>query len=266
MASIITLAFGLLYMVSVYMAVDPLFADNTSIRNKLIAKTISEYQIASQNSYFDKRSTRFWSDYTSEPDAGYEYLKLQPYYDVIEKFNVSGPVSNDGYSFDRIVLAYSKYRAKAGVIDNALTLADSTCGSGSISAARSYCPQGNIMWAGLDSNVYFKDILEGESARVKRTITKLYRNYSNAGEFVSISDGTVDTLARLAGYNGNAANCVGIYVLDGAIPVSCDDMFNWWGMPITLNIVNSNRIYLLNTTSIVRYGNQVVIAEEASLE
>tara|TARA_R110001592_G_scaffold33503_19_gene116024 strand:+ start:715 stop:1515 length:801 start_codon:yes stop_codon:yes gene_type:complete len=266
MSTIITFAFGMFFIVSINMALGPLFSENTSIRNQLIARTIGEYQIASQRRYFENRNSQFWGDDFNAIGAGYEYLTTQPYFNQIERFEAAGAVSKDGFRFSRIVMVYSLNRNLKGSDGHTITLMDSVCGGGSIITASKYCPQNDVMWSSLDADAYYDDILEGESARIKKTITKFYRNYGVAEQFTGISAGTIDTVARLSGYNGTAQSCEGIYMLDGSIPITCDDMFNWWGTPITLNIVGSKKIYLINTTSIIRSGKNVIIGEEASLE
>ncbi len=176
---------------------------------------------------------------------------------------------SQGFSGTELVLVGKGDHPNENLTDMRSRLEDASanaCGDTAFAEGGSWCLSSGESWLRVGATDYFPVMLSGESARLKSTITKFYRRYSGDGKFTDLADGSVVNLAAQSGYLGTEDNCSGVYLFDGVIPLTCMDMFNSWGGNIILQVENSNSVVLVNETSIIRNGQNVVLAEEAKLE
>jgi len=246
------------------MAVAPIFERYGSERREIIASDINAFQKAINDQFLEFGMTTLNDPDTAQLVAGYEHLRLRDQNELISHAS-SGFITNNGWRFARVAIWYEDPRYAVG--DSAyVSAANNACGTSDFNSGLTWCGDRSSMWARLETQDYYEVLLKGESARLKRTITKFYRRYSADQTFSDMADGASVTLADAVGYAGPPADCTGLFVLDGTIPLTCDDLFNHWNLPVTLNKINQNSIALTNRTGLIRNGQAVFLAEEARLE
>ncbi|MBA1280206.1 hypothetical protein [Stutzerimonas stutzeri] len=147
-----------------------------------------------------------------------------------------------------------------------LSAANNTCGTGSFTSSSSWCGRVQSIWGKLESKGNHSALILAEKQRLYRTISKFYQRYNKDGSFSQLANGQVTTLAQLAGYTGSASSCAGVFAYN-EIPLGCNDLFNYWGVPVVFNKVTDTHIALVNRTLLIGSSGQPVrIAEEARLE
>lgn len=194
---------------------------------------------------------------------GYEYLRFSSPESFSSSINAG--LSDGVWRFDR---AAFWFESPFDAVGNAayVQAANNTCGSTDITAGSSWCGRANSVWGKLENKETHTDLLLGEKQRLHKIVSKLYRRYSHDQTFAPLANGKMRTLAQLVGYAGAANACSGVFVYN-QMPFDCDDLFNYWGIPIAFNKITDNHVALVNRTLVLSAtGQPVRIAEEAKLE
>ncbi|KKN80585.1 hypothetical protein LCGC14_0328040 [marine sediment metagenome] len=265
MAILIAVVLSVFYMVAIDMATAPTFEKYGQSRSELIARDIADLQFAIHDQRLTTASLSYNDVETARAEPGYEYLNINNRTTLINSDSTGSFLTLNGWRFWRTALWYENPKLPLGNTNYVLA-ANNTCGSGDLQTGLLWCGSVSSLWAKLETIDDYELIMQGESARLKRTITKLFRRYSSDSVFTDIVDGTTVSLPLAVGYTGNAISCQGVYLLDSVIPLTCDDLFNYWGQGILLSKRSKNSIALINRTSLYRYNQPVLLAEEAILE
>jgi len=193
---------------------------------------------------------------------GYEYLKN----DSLELFQVERvQLSDAAWRFQRIG---AWFESPYDVVGNSeyLSINSNSCGTGSFSTATSWCGRAASIWMKAEDRQGFGELLLGEKQRLVRTMSKLAKRFNRDGTFTPLAAGSFRTLPQLVGYSGTPEACAGVFAYN-EIPLTCDDLFNVWGNPISLNQISDRHIALVNRTQIFNASGLVVrLAEEIKVE
>ena len=219
--------------------------------------------VAMDNRYAENPTGGYLSPATLQTVPGYEHLR---FLDPIRFQFQYVPNLNDGvWLFNRAALWFESPNDSVGTASYVLP-ANNTCGTGAFTDGTEWCGREQSLWAKLENKTDFSSLLMAEKLRLTRTMRKFYQRYTKDQTFTTLANGQYATLAGLVGYAGTAANCGGVFVYN-EIPFGCEDLFNYWGIPIVVNRLTANNIVLVNRTLVASSsGQQVRLAEEAKLE
>lgn len=281
MIAIIAMVAGLILASAVALTVTPLYTNIYQGQASLAARdvyTIGEYITEGKRHHGTDMSWRYTRDGSMVfTRPSYSYLRFGGVYrnwkDGRNKtehpyiVRLYPYVDSGGYNIRRNIIAIPRFGGLAmSEAAQFLRSADvNECLTGFENKVQS-CLSDEFTWAEVSDRDSMQGYLAGESARLKATISKFYRFYSANSSFTSISPGESRTLAEAVGFTGVALSCSGVFVLDGEIPLACSDLFNRWGGPVVIQVNSPNSIVLINETNIVRNGENVILAEEATLE
>lgn len=260
---IVAFAVGLLIITAVTLASMPVDGIYVRQRGEILRNDMAMLMSAIEQRYEENPAGGYLTPAAIVATTGFEHLRLlEP---SRFQFQVANTLNDGVWRFNRAAMWFE---SPTGFVGNTqyIAAANNTCGVGGLTAAGSWCGRTQSIWGKLETKGSHSVLLLAEKQRLYRTISKFYQRFNKDGTFVPLANGQVRTLAQLVGYAGTAANCSGIFTYN-EIPLGCDDLFNYWGIPIALNKISNLHIALVNRTQIVGASGQVVrIAEEARLE
>lgn len=136
-------------------------------------------------------------------------------------------------------------------------LAQNTCGAqGYDIETTSWCGSKNSMWYVKDTRQALPEQIMNQRMRLNRLSQKfadyfnVNRSYPNKDAAnVLLANGSITSLAFLAGYAGGAKNCSGPYHYQG-IALDCSDMFDLWGGAIGYQFESNKHIILVSESPI----------------
>jgi len=260
---IVAFAVGLLVFTAVTLAALPLDGLYTQQRTQMLRNDMSTLMAAIEARYEENPTGGYIAPGVITTTPGFEHLRLLS--PERFQFQVASTLNDGIWRFNRAAIWFESPHAFVG---NTLYLsaANNTCGVGGFTSSGSWCGKEQSIWGKLESKGNNSALLLAEKQRLFRTIRKFYQRFNKDQTFSPLANGQVRTLASLVGYAGTAANCSVVPVYN-EIPLTCDDLFNYWGIPIVLNKLSTKHISLVNRTQIVSSTGQVVrIAEEARVE
>lgn len=254
---------GLLLVSVVASSLKPLETASGESFARIMSGRLSVFAEAISEQYADNPAGGLLTPAVISATPGYEYLNsYRP--SLFQSASAAG-INDTAWRFQRLGMWF---QLPYGYVEEAdyLLAANNECGVGDFNVSTSWCGRPESFWLKLESRNSNSMMLLSEKQRLFRTMSKFYRRYSFDRKFSSVAYGGYATLASLAGYVGTASACAGVRVYEG-IPLTCDDMFNAWGIPITLNSISKNRMALVNRTGVITSNGQPVrLAEEAVLE
>lgn len=257
------LAVGMMLLGIIGMVVQPLGELTRLYQGQLVAERIAVIGDAIQQRYLELPSGGFLSPAGIAQINGYQYVaSAKP-----EVFQVATAdnLNDSAWQFSRLAV-YFQYSGSLISPQDYLTAANNSCGTGAFASGQSWCGPSMSTWLRLETKANYTTMLLSEKQRLYRTMRKFLMRYSADSRFTSLTPGSAQTLPALVGYNGTATACSGVWVYTG-IPFTCDDLFNAWGIPITVNQASIKRLALVNRTGIIiSNGQPVRIAEEVNLE
>lgn len=260
---IVAFAVGLLVFTAVTLAAMPLDGIYTKQRGDILRHDMATLMTAIEQRHEENPLGGYLTPSAIITTPGFEHLHLlEP---ARFQFQATNALNDGVWRFNRAAIWFESPHDSVGNAQY-ISAANNTCGAGALTVAGSWCGRSQSIWGKLESKGNHSVLLLAEKQRLYRTIGKFYQRFSKDGSFVPLANGQVRTLAQLVGYTGSAASCSGNFVYN-EIPLGCDDLFNYWGLPIALNKVSDLHIALVNRTQIIGASGQVLrIAEEARLE
>ncbi|WP_326430255.1 hypothetical protein VQ574_21270 (plasmid) [Stutzerimonas frequens] len=263
MAIILVLAIGFITFSAMNMAIAPIESSFEQYRTEILRHDMSVIVEAMDSNLAENPLNGYISPSALASTSGNEYLRFSE--PGRFQHQVATSLSDGVWRFDRAAVWFESPHSYLGNT-NYVSSSNNDCGAGAFTSGGEWCGRSESLWAKLENKRSYSDILLGEKQRLYRTIRKFYQRYSKDQSFSSLGNGQVRSLASLVGYSGTAANCVGVFTYN-EIPFGCEDLFNYWGVPVVLNKVTANHIVLVNRTLIQSAAGQVIrLAEEARLE
>lgn len=248
---------------SMNMAMIPVEATLEHRRSEILRSDIQEIAAAVDERFEENPVGGYVAPATLAGVAGYEYLLNRSPYRF--KFQSATLLNDSAWLFGRAAIWFESPHDAVGD-SNYLLAANNSCGTGAFNSGGSWCGRKQSLWSKLETKNNYSLQLFGEQQRLTRTMRKFYQRYNKDQTFSSLGNGQGQTLAALAGYGGAAAACSGVFVYY-EIPLGCEDMFNYWGIPVVLNRVSDNHVVLVSRTLVASAsGQQIRLAEEAKLE
>jgi hypothetical protein len=279
-AALWMLIVGIIYGSSVLYVAAPYLAKLETTQSQLTRRDIYDLAVALDEASAESNNVDFLPLASSlSAIDGYGHLRFFSNQRIIKSGGGFQPafylsldrayVDSSGFRGRSGLVAATRYRTGESITEAVARIGSedaNACGNTKFSDGGPWCLSSEDDWHLYESTSRFPSFLSGESQRLKTVITKFYRRYGSDGKFTDLSDGSVVSLAAQSGYVGTEENCSGVHLFEAVIPLTCMDMFNRWGGNIMLQVENSNSIVLVNETSIIRNGQNVVLAEEAKLE
>jgi hypothetical protein len=263
---IVAFAVGLLVFTAVSLASMPIDGIYTKQRGEILRNDMASIMSAIEQRYEENPAGGYLTPAAIVTTPGFEHLRL------LEpgrfQFQVASTLNDGVWRFNRAAIWFESPHDYVGNAQYT-NAANNACGIGGLTLASSWCGRAQSVWGKLETKSNNSVLLLSEKQRAYRVISKFYQRFNKDGVFVPLANGQVQTLAQLVGYTGAAADCnsTDFSYVYSEIPFGCEDIFNYWGVPITLNKISDLHIALVNRTQITSASGQVVrIAEEARLE
>lgn len=263
MAIVLVLAVGLIVISALSMAILPAEFSFEQRRTEILRNDMATIMVAVEGYRDENPLAGYLTPAALAATPGNEHLRFT--WPERFQFQVANSLNDGVWRFDRAAIWFESPHAFIGNADYVLAV-NNSCGAGALTDGGEWCGRSQSLWAKIENKRAYSNQLLGEKQRLYRTIRKFYQRYSNDQSFVPLASGQVRSLASLVGYGGSAANCAGVFTYN-EIPLGCEDLFNYWGVPVVLNKVTDNHIVLVNRTLIESSAGQLIrLAEEAKLE
>jgi hypothetical protein len=196
--------------------------------------------------------------------VGFEQMKS--FTNVSQGYAISGSIVDSVWTFNRVTL-FNYSQAKGDTV--ASITATNTCGSGSFSAAISWCGPVDSLWFRDETRENFNSAIVAQRATQQRLMQKFASYFNDKAKFPNLDQantpmvaGNSYVLSALAGYAGTALTCTGTFTWQG-VPIDCGDMFDRWGSATTYAYFSDTHIAVVSGTPIInKVGSKINIATD----
>lgn len=179
-------------------------------------------------------------------------------------YTKSGALNDGTWQFQRAVV----YLVPAGSDDRVDTYpAKNYCGTGSSLTAISWCGNRQGLYYRRETRDTVNEDLTTQQVRLIRLQMKFARFYNAFAKYPdknssngALSEGSLSTVAELAGYTGAPSSCQGTHQYLG-IPIDCSDMFDRWGNYVTYQFESATHVIFISESPFFNAsGERVIVA------